>query len=69
MKNSYKLANPAITDVGLILLILAAALLMKGTGQAKGFGQTMLIGTILSMFLATAVQKPLLLHAAKNDLL
>lgn len=69
VKNSYKLANPAITDVGLILLILAAALLMKGTGQAKGFGQTMLIGTILSMFLATAVQKPLLLHAAKNDLL
>ena len=69
VKSCYKLANPAVTDAGLILLILAAALLFAGTGQAKGFGQTMLLGTILAMFLATAVQKPLLLHAAKNDLL
>lgn len=69
VKSCYKLANPAVTDAGLILLILAAALLFAGSGQARGFGQTMLLGTILAMFLSTAVQKPLLLNAAKNDLL
>ena len=69
VKSSYKLSNPAITDAGIILLILTVVLLWMGTGQAKGFGQTMLTGTILSMFCATAVQKPLLQSAAKSGLL
>ena len=66
VKTSYKLANPASTDVSLIFLILAVLLLFAGTGQARSFGQTMLTGTILALLCATAIQKPLLLNAAKN---
>ena len=66
VKSSYKLANPAMTDGCLILLFLAVMLLWKGTGQARCFGQTMLTGSILALLCATALQKPLLLTAAKN---
>ena len=61
--------NPVTTDVGIILLIVAIALLWKGSGQVRGFGQTMLTGTILAMLCETAVLRPLLTGAAKNDLL
>lgn len=66
VKNSYKLVNPVLTDVCVILLLLAAMLLWRGTGQARCFGQTMMTGTILAVLCATALQKPLLLTAAKN---
>lgn len=66
VKNSYKLVNPVLTDVCVILLLLAVILLWRGTGQTKCFGQTMMTGTILAMLCATALQKPLLLTAAKN---
>jgi len=69
VKSSYKLVNPVTTDVGIILLIVAVALLWKGSGQIRGFGQTMLTGTILAMLCETAVLRPLLTGAAKNDLL
>jgi preprotein translocase subunit SecD len=69
VKNSYQLIKPVSTDVGVILMILSIVLLWKGSGQVCGFGQTMLIGTVLAMLCATAIQKPLLKSAAKNGLL
>lgn len=66
VKSSYKLVNPALTDGFLILLILAVMLLWRGAGQARCFGQTMLTGSILALLCVTALQKPLLLTAAKN---
>lgn len=69
VRSSYQLANSAVTDAAVILLILTALLLWKGTSQVRGFGQTMLTGTLLSLICATAVQKPLLRSAAKNGLL
>ncbi len=60
MKIGYDKALSAVVDGNVTTLIVAAVLLLLGPGTIRGFGQTLALGIILSMFTALVVTRLLM---------
>ena len=60
IKIGFDKATSAIVDGNITTFIAAVVLALKGSGTVKGFAQTLMIGTILSMFTAMVVTRVLL---------
>ena len=57
VKNGFKGATSAIVDSNVTTIIAAVVLVIMGTGAVYGFGITLLIGTLVSMFTALVVTR------------
>lgn len=57
MKIGFDKAMAAIVDGNITTLIAAAVLLILGSGSIRGFGQTLALGIVLSMFTALVITK------------
>ena len=57
VKNGFKGATTAIVDSNVTTIIAAVVLVVLGTGAVYGFGITLLIGTLVSMFTALVVTR------------
>ena len=60
VKNGFKGATSAIVDSNVTTIIAAVVLVVLGSGAVYGFGITLLIGTLVSMFTALVVTRVLL---------
>ncbi len=60
IKSSFKKSMAAILDSNITTVLASIVLLLLGTGAIKGFGWTLLIGIIASMFCALVVTRFLL---------
>ena len=65
VKNGFKGATSAIVDSNVTTIIAAAVLMGLGSGAVKGFGITLLIGTVVSMFTALVVTRVFLVSLSK----
>lgn len=57
IKIGFQKATSAIVDGNITTFIAALILILKGSGTVKGFGQTLAIGIVLSMFTAMVVSR------------
>ena len=57
VKSGFKGATSAIVDANVTTLIAAVVLVAMGTGAVKGFGITLLIGTLVSLFTSLVVSR------------
>lgn len=57
VKSGFKGATSAIVDSNVTTIIAAVVLVAMGTGAVYGFGITLLIGTLVSMFMALVVTR------------
>lgn len=64
VKAGFKGATSAIVDSNVTTIIAAVVLYLLGSGTVKGFGVTLLWGTVLSMFTALVVSRVLLTSLA-----
>ena len=60
IKDGFKNATSAIIDGNITTFIAAVVLMIMGTGSVKGFGQTLAIGIVISMFSAMVVSRLLI---------
>jgi SecD/SecF fusion protein len=60
IKVGFKKAFSAILDGNVTTIIAALILMWMGPGSVKGFGQTLILGNVLSMFTALTVTRQLL---------
>ncbi|MDO5435363.1 MAG: protein translocase subunit SecD [Clostridia bacterium] len=60
VRAGFKNAMSAILDSNITTLIAAVVLLIYGTGSIQGFGKTLLLGVVVSMFTAVVVTRFLL---------
>ena len=64
VKNGFKGATSAIVDSNVTTIIAAVVLVVLGSGAVYGFGITLLIGTLVSMFTSLVVTRILLVSLA-----
>ncbi|MBQ8758883.1 MAG: protein translocase subunit SecD, partial [Clostridia bacterium] len=57
VKNGFKGATSAIVDSNITTIIAAVVLVAMGTGAVYGFGITLLVGTLISMFTALVITR------------
>ncbi|MCR4901908.1 MAG: protein translocase subunit SecF, partial [Butyrivibrio sp.] len=57
IKNGYKKAFSAIFDGNFTTFVVALFLFWLGTGSIKGFGSTLMLGTVVSMFTALVITR------------
>lgn len=65
VKNGFKGATSAIVDSNVTTIIAAVVLVIMGTGAVYGFGVTLLIGTLVSMFTALVITRVFLTSLAE----
>ena len=64
VKNGFKGATSAIVDSNVTTIIAAVVLVVLGSGAVYGFGITLLIGTLVSMFTALVITRVFLTSLA-----
>lgn len=64
VKNGFKGATSAIVDSNVTTIIAAVVLVAMGSGAVYGFGITLLIGTVVSMFTALVITRVFLTSLA-----
>lgn len=67
VKNGFKGATSAIVDSNVTTIIAAVVLVVMGTGAVYGFGITLLIGTLVSLFTALVVTRVFLTALANMN--
>ena len=65
VKNGFKGATSAIVDSNVTTIIAAVVLVIMGTGAVYGFGVTLLIGTLVSMFTSLVITRVFLTSLAE----
>ena len=60
VRGGFKNAMSAILDSNITTLIAAIVLLIFGTGSIQGFGKTLLLGVVVSMFTAIVISRTLI---------
>ena len=60
VRGGFKNAMSAILDSNITTLIAAIVLLCFGTGSIQGFGKTLLLGVVVSMFTAIVISRTLI---------